>query len=65
VRPTNVPQHSRRGREEAGPSDDAARTLRSVGRNFEALMCNVPMATIDDLPIGMQHHVMGVPRPWV
>jgi hypothetical protein len=46
-------------------SDDVVRTLHSVGQKFEALMHNVPMATIDDLPVGMQRHVMGVPRPWV
>jgi hypothetical protein len=26
---------------------------------------NVPMVAIDKLPIGMQQHVIGVPKPWL
>jgi hypothetical protein len=36
-----------------------------MGRNLEALTCSILMGTIDDLPIGMQHHVVGVPQTWV
>jgi hypothetical protein len=65
VRPKNVLRHNRQGREEEGPSDDVTKTLCSVGRKFELLTHNVPMDIVGDVPIGMQCHVMGVPRPWV
>jgi hypothetical protein len=65
TRPTDVPRHSHRGRDEVGPSDDAARTLRNMGRNLETLTHSIQMATIDDLPVGMQRHVVGLPRTWV
>jgi hypothetical protein len=32
---------------------------------MEDLTCSVPMATIDDLPLWMQHHVVGVTCTWV
>jgi hypothetical protein len=65
VRLTNVPLHSWKGREKEGMRKYATNTLHSVGQNFDALMHNVPMETINDLPVDMQRHVVGVPKPWV
>jgi hypothetical protein len=65
MRPVDFPRHKHQGRGKAESSDDAVRTLWSMGRNMEALTHSVPMEIIDDLPVGMQHHVVGVPQTWV
>lgn len=63
--PVDFPQYRHRGRDKTQASDEATRTLRNVERNMEALTRFVPMEIIDDLPVGMQRHVVGVPRTWV
>ena len=41
------------------------RTLHTVQRHLVRLTHRVPMAAVEDLPIEMQRHVVGMPRDWV
>jgi hypothetical protein len=47
------------------PAGEVERFLRWVERNLTALIREVPMDEIEDLPPSMQPHVVGVPRTWV
>jgi hypothetical protein len=47
------------------PAREVDRVLRQVEWNLTALTSIVPMAEIEELPMSMQPHVVGVPRTWV
>ena len=78
VRPANFAWNRRRPRPEAAaaaargvavagnpPAREAERCLRRVEWNFTELTRTVPMIEIEDLPIPMQTHMVGLPRTWV
>ena len=78
VRPANFAQNRRRPRPEAAaatargvavagnpPAGEAERALRQVEQNFTELTRIVPMIEIEDMPIPMQRHMVGLPRTWV
>ena len=43
----------------------AERALRQIEQNFTELTRTVPMIEIEDMPIPMQRHMVGLPRTWV
>jgi hypothetical protein len=47
------------------PVGEVERVLRRVERNLTALTHAVSMVEIEDLPLSMQLHFVGVPRTWV
>jgi hypothetical protein len=78
VRPANFARNRRRPRPEAAaaaargvavagnpPAGEAERALRQVEQNFTELTRTVPMIEIEDMPIPMQRHMVGLPRTWV
>ena len=79
VRPVDFARTRWRPRPKAGPSAvvrttatmggslarEAERVLRWVEQNLTALTRTVPMVEIEDLPLSMQPHVVGVPQTWV
>jgi hypothetical protein len=78
VRPANFTRNRRRPRPEAAaaaargvavagnpPAGEAERALRQIEQNFTELTRTVPMIEIEDMPIPMQRHMVGLPRTWV
>jgi hypothetical protein len=78
VRPTNFARNRRCPRPEAAaaaargvavagnaPAGEAERALRQIEQNFTELTRTVPMIEIEDMPIPMQRHMVGLPRTWV
>jgi hypothetical protein len=78
VRPANFARNRRRPRPEATaaaargvavagnpPAGEAERALRQIEQNFTELTRTVPMIEIEDMPIPMQRHMVGLPRTWV
>jgi hypothetical protein len=78
VRPANFARNRRRPRPEAAaaaargvavagnpPAGEAERALRQIEQNFTELTRTVPMIEIEDMPIPMQRHMVGLPRTWV
>ena len=78
VRPANFAWNRRRPRPEAAaaaargvavagnpPAGEAERALRQIEQNFTELTRTVPMIEIEDMPIPMQRHMVGLPRTWV
>jgi hypothetical protein len=78
VRPANFARNRRRPWPEAAaaaargvavagnpPAGEAERALRQVEQNFTELTRTVPMIEIEDMPIPMQRHMVGLPRTWV
>jgi hypothetical protein len=78
VRPANFARNRRHPRPEAAaaaargvavagnpPAGEAERALRQVEQNFTELTRTVPMIEIEDMPIPMQRHMVGLPRTWV
>jgi hypothetical protein len=78
VRPANFARNRRRPRPEAAaaaaggvavagnpPAGQAERALRQIEQNFTELTRTVPMIEIEDMPIPMQRHMVGLPRTWV
>jgi hypothetical protein len=47
------------------PAGEAERALRQIEQNFTELTRTVPMIEIEDMPIPMQRHMVGLPRTWV
>jgi hypothetical protein len=75
VRPANFARNRRRPRPEAAaaaaggaavagnpPAGQAERALRQIEQNFTELTRTVPMIEIEDMPIPMQRHMVGLPR---
>jgi hypothetical protein len=78
VRPANFARNRRRPRPEAAaaaargvavagnpPAGEAERALRQIEQNFTELTRTVPMIEIEDMPIPMQRHMVGLPQTWV
>jgi hypothetical protein len=78
VRPANFARNRFRPRPEAAaaaargvavagnpPAGEAERALRQIEQNFTELTRTVPMIEIEDMPIPMQRHMVGLPRTWV
>jgi hypothetical protein len=78
VRPANFARNRRCPRPEAAaaaargvavagnpPTGEAERALRQIKQNFTELTCTMPMIEIEDMPIPMQRHMVGLPRTWV
>jgi hypothetical protein len=78
VRPANFAQNRRRPRPEAAaaaakgiavagnpPAGEAERALRQIEQKFTELTRTVPMIEIEDMPILMQRHMVGLPWTWV
>jgi hypothetical protein len=78
VRPANFARNRRHPRPEAAaaaargvavagnpPAGEAERDLRQIEQNFTELTRTVPMIEIEDMPIPMQRHMVGLPRTWV
>jgi hypothetical protein len=78
VRPANFARNRRRPWPEATavatrgvavagnpPAGEAERALRQIEQNFTELTRTVPMIEIEDMPIPMQRHMVGLPRTWV
>jgi hypothetical protein len=47
------------------PAGEAERALRQIEQNFTELTRTVPMIEIEEMPISMQRHMVGLPRTWV
>ena len=78
VRPANFVRNRCRPRPEAAaaaargvavagnpPAGEAERALRQIEQNFTELTRTVPMIEIEDMPIPMQRHMVGLPQTWV
>jgi len=78
VRPANFARNRRRPRPEAAaaaargvavagnpPAGEAERAPRKIEQNFTELTRTVPMIEIEDMPIPMQRHMVGLPQTWV
>jgi hypothetical protein len=78
VRPANFVQNRSRPQPEAAaaaargvavagnpPAGEVERDLRKIEQNFIEFTRTVPMIEIEDMPIPMQRHMVGLPRTWV
>lgn len=63
-RPPNVPKKHQRGEPRAlvlAENVDAGRDLADVEESLDRLLIDIQDVDLDDLPRGLQHHVVGVP----
>ena len=65
-RPANLQPFKRRlpVASASSPQDEATETLAELEHDLERLTTDIPETTIDDIPIRLQHYVVGVSGPF-